>query len=203
MEMTWMTASDDVLTQLPPGVQSKGTVGDFWLWAFSDLRQNNVRGIFSEWLVARLLGIEHVARDPWAAHDLTSPEGIRLEVKSSAYVQAWERTGPPRIVFDGLKGCIWDPTLGRAKVATYNADLYVFCLHVERDSAIWSALDVSKWRFWLVPRSRIAELGLKQVSLTTLRKSADRYGPEMSAAEFVSTGREVIAALVSNPSAYG
>jgi hypothetical protein len=34
------------------------TVLDFWRWAFGDLCHNNLRGIFAEWLVAQLLGID-------------------------------------------------------------------------------------------------------------------------------------------------
>ena len=65
-----------------------GTVLEFWQWAFGDLCPNDLRGIFSEWLVAQLLGIPPgEGRSSWLAWDLRSPEGVTVEVKSGAHVQ--------------------------------------------------------------------------------------------------------------------
>lgn len=36
---------------------------DFWRWAFSDLRMNNVRGVLAEYIVAKLLNIPLETRD--------------------------------------------------------------------------------------------------------------------------------------------
>ena len=36
-------------------VGEKASVGDFWAWAFSDLRQNNVRGHLAEYIVGLAL----------------------------------------------------------------------------------------------------------------------------------------------------
>lgn len=55
---------------------------EFWRWAFGDLCHNNVRGVFAEWLVAKLLGVElPPTRDAWAAHDLEWRDGLTIEVK--------------------------------------------------------------------------------------------------------------------------
>ncbi len=35
-----------------------GSLLDFWQWAFSDLAANNLRGVYAEWLVAKLLQID-------------------------------------------------------------------------------------------------------------------------------------------------
>lgn len=70
---------------------AKASILDFWQWAFSDLCANNVRGVFAEWLVAKLLDIDLPdARDSWAAWDLQTAEGVTIEVKCGAYVQSWE-----------------------------------------------------------------------------------------------------------------
>ena len=57
---------------------------DFWQWAFSDLQANSIRGIFAEWLVAKLLDIPLTVRDSWAESDLITPESIKIEVKTKA-----------------------------------------------------------------------------------------------------------------------
>jgi hypothetical protein len=48
---------------------------DFWRWAFSDLCDDDVKGIFAEWLVVKLMGIPQVRRVSWANSDLITPEG--------------------------------------------------------------------------------------------------------------------------------
>jgi len=65
---------------------------DFWKWSVSDLISNATRGRFAEFIVASALGInmENV-RDEWSAYDLISPEGIKIEVKSAAYIQSWHQ----------------------------------------------------------------------------------------------------------------
>ena len=148
------------------------TVLDFWQWAFSDLRANDLRGIFAEWLVARLLQIDQPVRDSWAAWDLETPEGVKIEVKAAAYLQAWEQQRPSKIVFSGLQGRTWDPVQGYSESPTYNADLYIFCLQTETDPQRWDPLDLSQWVFYVMSRGTLAALGLKNISLQKLAKTA-------------------------------
>lgn len=60
----------------------EATIKDFWAFAMSDLRANNVRGYFAEFLVARAVGASG-PRIEWDAYDVLTPDGIRVEVKSS------------------------------------------------------------------------------------------------------------------------
>ena len=71
----------------------------------SDLRVNNVRGYLAEFLVTRALGVT-AKRVEWDDYDLLR-EGITIEVKSSAYLQAWPQRGPSQIRFTGLRGRAW------------------------------------------------------------------------------------------------
>lgn len=145
------------------------TILAFWQWAFSNLRANNIRGIFAEWLVARLLNLPQPIRDSWTEWDLTTPEGVKIEVKTSAYVQTWPQMRPSKIVFSGLKGRRLDVTTNQyAAVATFNADLYAFCIHIERDAAIWDALDINQWRFYLLTHEDVARHNCQSLSLVTL-----------------------------------
>ena len=173
-----LTGTETVLNDRT-GLQD-ATVLDFWQWAFSDLRANDVRGILAEWLVAKLLGLDLGVRDSWAAWDLRTPEGVTIEVKTSAYCQTWNQRRPSKIVFSGLRAKTWTPEDGYSDHADYNADLYVFCVHAERDPSRWNALDLDQWRFYLLPREALLALGYKSLSLGTLSSMT----PELTAREF-------------------
>lgn len=68
------------------------SVTDFWRFAMSDLRINNTRGYLAAFLVARSLGID-AQRVEWDDYDVLW-EGVKIEVKSSAYLQAWAQRRP-------------------------------------------------------------------------------------------------------------
>ena len=61
---------------------------DYWSWAYSDIVGNTTRGALAEFIVARAIGSEPAVRNDWAAYDLETPSGIKVEVKSSAYLQS-------------------------------------------------------------------------------------------------------------------
>src|SRR5690606_8699094 len=65
---------------------------DFWRWSSSDLMSNATRGRFAEFIVgtAVRLNPENI-RDEWDAYDLKTEEGIKIEVKSAAYIQCWNQ----------------------------------------------------------------------------------------------------------------
>ena len=64
------------------------TVLDFWRWAFSDRRDNTVRGMLAEFLVAAALGRTETRRKGWDNFDVRTDSGIRVEVKASATSRA-------------------------------------------------------------------------------------------------------------------
>lgn len=72
---------------------------DFWQWSASDLMNNTIRGIMAEFIVAQTLGIADNIRSPWDAYDLLLPNGIKIEVKSSAYIQSWYQKELSNITF--------------------------------------------------------------------------------------------------------
>jgi len=158
----------------------QATVQDFWKWAFSDLRANNLRGIFAEWLVAKLLNIDLSRRDFWAGWDLETTQGLRIEVKASAYLQTWTQSRPSKIIFSGLKGQTWNPETGYSGKASYNSDLYVFCVQIERQAHRWDALDLGQWRFYLLRREELVRRDCRSLSLPALC----RISQELDATEF-------------------
>lgn len=157
---------------------------DFWKFAMSDLRTNNVRGYLAEFLVATAVGADgrRVEWNPW---DVTAPDGTRIEVKSSAYLQSWAqaRLSTPSFKVSSAYG--WDEISGaRSTEQGFNADVYVFCLHTAMSHDDYDALDVSKWQFFVVPRSAVearagAAMGLG--SLERLGASPVKYSQLRSA----------------------
>lgn len=168
------------------------TVLHFWQWAFSDLRANSLRGIFAEWLVARLLGLNQQVRDPWAAWDLITPEGVTIEVKASAYLQSWSADRTSLISFGGLKGQTWSVQTGYSGVATYNADIYIFCVQIEKNPSKWDALDLTQWRFYVLPKEALAQRNYKTITLGALAALT----PEMTRSELPGKTADLVKLLV-------
>jgi hypothetical protein len=128
------------------------TVLDFWQWSASDLVSNATRGRLAEFIVARALGIStDGVRDEWGAYDLTTPEGVKVEVKSAAFVQSWTQQRHSLIQFGTRKTRAWDPNTNCiAAESKRQADVYVFALLAHKAKATLDPLDVSQWRFYVV-----------------------------------------------------
>lgn len=166
-----------LLTGEEPIAGTSGSIRDFWAWAFSDLRGNTVRPMLAEFLVAQALDAAHRPRIEWDAYDVVTPDGITVEVKSSAYVQAWEQARPSAIRFGGLNGRSWDSAAGYSPSATYNADVYVFALATARDHGSYDPLDVEQWTFWVIPRAIVEATGQKSLALSRVEQLAEAPVP--------------------------
>jgi len=179
--------------KLAPGARVPGlsdaTIGDFWSWAYSDLRDNTVRGAFAEWVVGTLLGAEGGGRVGWDAVDLRY-RGRGLEVKSAAYVQAWRQDRLSRIEFQVGRRRGWDAASNEyASEASRSADAYVFCLYPERDVRVADPIDVVAWQFWVVPTRTLdteidgqKSLGLRRLQGLTTRVAAQDLRASVDAA---------------------
>jgi hypothetical protein len=140
----------------------------FWQWTTSDLISNATRGRLAEYLVARAIGLgSDGVRDEWAAYDLCSADGTKIEVKSAAYVQSWHQRAPSSISFVVPKTLAWDAETNRlATEAQRQADVYVFALLAHTDKATIDALDVSQWRFYVLPTAVLNSRTRSQHSIT-------------------------------------
>ncbi|MGL4583724.1 MAG: hypothetical protein ACRCVU_12185 [Flavobacterium sp.] len=149
---------------------------DFWRWGFSDILSNATRGILAEFIVAKALGVDvSNARDQWDAHDLVMPENIKVEVKSSAYLQSWEQLDFSKISFSTRAAIPWNRSIDkRSDVAIRTADVYVFCLLKHKDKATVNPLNLDQWEFYVVSTLQLnKDLGnQKSISLSVLRKLA-------------------------------
>jgi hypothetical protein len=147
-------------------------VRDFWTWASSDLRENVMRGVLAEFLVARALGAERELRVGWDNFDVLTPSGVRVEVKSSAYLQSWPQQRVSTIRFSGLSGRTWDPREGESEARQIRADVFVFAVQTCRDHALYDALDIGQWAFYVVDAAAVEARGTRSVGLGFLDSRA-------------------------------
>jgi hypothetical protein len=144
------------------------TVSGFWQFAMSDLRMNNTRGYLAEFLVARAVGAPGL-RIEWDEYDVLAPDGLRIEVKASAYLQNWEQRNLSRIQFSGLSRRSAPTGDGLVpRPPTYHADVYVFAVQTATNHAEYDPLDVAQWEFYVLPRQAIVTLGQRSIGLATL-----------------------------------
>jgi hypothetical protein len=148
------------------------TLLDFWRWNGSDLASNATRGRMAEFIVAVALGIDlSIPRDEWSAWDLTSPEGIRIEVKSSAYLQSWKQRNLSKIAFSIRPTRAWDGAAGgMADTPQRASDVYVFCLLKHKDKETLNPLDLGQWEFYVLPTNEVNRYSSASISLTSLQK---------------------------------
>jgi hypothetical protein len=121
---------------------------EFWKWAFSDFISNTLRGVLAEYIVADGVGCVDRLRVEWDAYDLLTPDGTKIEVKSSAYLQSWQQEKHSAIRFDISQKKGWDAESNISlKEAARSADVYVFCLFAAVDETTANPLDESQWTF--------------------------------------------------------
>lgn len=148
-------------------------LADFWAWSESDLLSNSTRGLLAEYIVGIALGCtDGTVRREWDAFDLLTHNGLRIEVKSSAYLQSWQQKSASAIKFTVGPATAWfAETNSYAEVRERSADVYVFCLFTTDDRAVADPLDVDQWTFYVAATKHInATIGeQKTITLTSLR----------------------------------
>ena len=141
---------------------------DFWRWSVSDIMSNATRGRFAEFIVGTSVGLnpEHI-RDEWDAYDLKTEEGIKIEVKSAAYIQCWNQKCFSPISFSIKRSVYWDPETNIESVEPKrHADLYVFCLLKHKDQSTVDPLKMEQWHFYVLPTYQLDNYKRSQSSIT-------------------------------------
>ncbi|MDP4000217.1 MAG: hypothetical protein Q8Q11_02170 [bacterium] len=166
----------------------KRTAQDYWQWGYSAVLSNTDRGVLAEYIVAVLLGIDEAARIPWDACDLRLPDGKKIEVKSTAKLQAWSqgKLNEPRIVLKPTKA--YDPRTNTYLPADFNADVYIFCFFKTEKLEKANLLDMSQWDFYVFSQTQIMGLlaGRKSISLKQLESEGFKSISADSVASAVS-----------------
>lgn len=141
---------------------------DFWQWSMSDLVSNVTRGRLAEYVVARALNINTSGvRDEWAAYDLETHSGVKVEVKSASFNQSWHQAKFSAITFTIPATRAWDPrTNTQSPEARRQADIYIFALLHHTDKPTIDPLNVRQWRFYVLPTFELNARTRSQHSIT-------------------------------------
>lgn len=151
--------------------ETKHTVLDFWRWSSSNLVGNTLRGWLAEYIVATAIGTANGVREEWDVFDLTTPQGVRIEVKSAAYIQSWQQKALSKPQFSIRRTVAWDEENGvRETESVRHSDVYVFCLHHHKEPDTINPLYLNQWTFFVAATSLIDQLGnQKTAMLSTIR----------------------------------
>lgn len=152
------------------GAPLPSSVKDFWAWSMSRLIADGPRGDLAEFIVNTALGMDMTEpKRGWGECDIVYPHGgkpVRIEVKCSTLLQAWERPSPPKPVFSIAKtlNCDIEDTgdgyryIGRdGSPPKRRSDIYVFCLFAEEDRSRANPMVLDQWQFYVVPTAAIDE----------------------------------------------
>ncbi len=147
------------------------TLLNFWQWMGSALVSNALRGMFGEYLVALAVRAADGVQEEWAAYDVNTLDGIKIEVKTSGYIQTWVQNKFSIPQFDIAPTYSWDPATNEfGNERSRSSDVYVFCLHHHREQSTIDPLDMGQWTFFVLSTGRLnCEVGGQQsISLNRL-----------------------------------
>lgn len=149
---------------------------EFLAWAYDDLFTNTTRGVLAEYIVATALGIHNTKRVEWDQYDLEFGD-VKVEVKSAAYVQAWEQSRLSTIKFGIRPARGWDSRTNiSATTAQRSADVYVFCLLKGEERDRINPLDVEQWTFYVLSR-HVLDRQVPEQKTIGLAPLIARFGP--------------------------
>jgi len=145
----------------------------FWQWSASDLVSNAMRGILAEYIVASAVGVTEGHRIEWDSYDIETPEGIKVEVKSGAYIQSWAQKKLSTIQFGIRPTQGWDSKNNSYTTAVKRqSDVYVFCVLNHKSQETIDPLNVGQWLFYTLATKELNKaLGAqKTITLPSLMK---------------------------------
>lgn len=158
------------------GNKSNYKLLDFWRWSVSDILSNATRGRFAEFIVGTAIGLNlDKIRDEWNAYDLKTENGIKIEVKSAAYIQSWKQNKYSSISFSIKPSRMWEGvTSNQRGILKRHADVYVFCHLKHKDQKTINPLKLEQWDFYVVPTIKLDNLkpNQKSITLDSLKKLA-------------------------------
>ena len=147
----------------------------FWQWSSSDLLSNATRGKFAEFIIASAMELDLTGelRSDWGEYDLMAWElgGIKIEVKSSSYLQSWEQRYYSNINFSIKKH--GKTSISKEKNIFYRpSDVYVFCLLKHKDKKTVNPLNMNQWSFYVLSTKTINTVFKEKssISLNSLEK---------------------------------
>jgi hypothetical protein len=130
----------------------------FWQWSGSNLVDNAMRGALAEYIVAMDVGCVDIIRGGWEVYDLESPAGVKIEVKSAAYLQTWGQNKFSSISFSIRKAFGWNAETNEVSTTKERgSEVYVFCVLAEKNQPRVDPLNLDQWEFYVVPTKILNE----------------------------------------------
>ncbi|MBD2261232.1 hypothetical protein [Pseudanabaena sp. FACHB-2040] len=166
------------------------TTLDFWRWSSSGFLDNTTRGILAEFIVASALNLTSSLRVEWNAFDLITPEQVRIEVKSAAYLQSWQQKKVSTIRFSIASSYGWNADTNEiSQIRKRSSDIYVFCLLIHKDKQTVNPLNMDQWIFYVLPTAQIDQQvpGQKTLSLSRMQQIGAVQASYETLAETVNT----------------
>ena len=170
------------------------TVKDFWRWAFTDLRDNLIRGILAEYLVVKAVGDELGYRNGWGNYDVKPKGGPTIEVKCSGFLQSWSTKCHSVIRFGSLQGRRFYPetnTYGDAP--EIRAEVFVFAVQTELEPDSYDVLNIDDWDFYVVKADRVRDHAGQSVGIRWVEKYSTGKLP------YRDLGKAILLAGQKNP----
>lgn len=137
------------------------TLKDFWSFQYSNLISSKVRDDISKFIVAKALNITDRKFEYFDGHDLTSKEGIPIEVRSASYITPLGENPSKEIEFNIYKNGDTKKIYGF---------IYIFCLLSHRSKEGLDPLDINQWEFYVTTKSNLEKIlnGNEKITLKKL-----------------------------------
>ena len=145
----------------------------FWQWSASDLVGNTLRGMLAEYIIASAVGSAKGTRTEWDAFDIETPDKVKIEVKSSAYIQSWSQPKLSAISFGIQPTKGWDAKTNTSSIQRVRqSDIYVFCVLSHKDKNTIDPLNINQWVFYILPTKTLNKMvgNQKSITLSSLQK---------------------------------
>lgn len=177
--------------------ENRLTLKDFWQWSKSDLVSNASRGVLAEYLVTSALGLNHGTRNEWEAYDIRTKNGLKIEVKSAAYIQSWFQRKLSTISFSIKPTLSWDyETNLQAKEKKRQADIYVFCLLHHKDKETINPMNLAQWTFYVITTKQLEKIRPERKSITL--EKLKKLNPKAYEFKSLKEGIEDASTICSN-----
>ncbi len=139
---------------------------EFWQWTNSNLINNTTRGILAEFIVAKALNIANQVRVEWDIFDLKYNK-LRIEIKSSAYIQSWKQKVYTKPTFGIQPTLAWDENTNKfGDDLKRHSDVYIFCMLNHKDQDTINPLNLNQWDFYIIPTEKLNEWKKNQKTIT-------------------------------------
>jgi len=97
------------------------------------------------------IGVNDQISGSWESFDLLLPDGIRIEVKSSGYIQTWDQQSISKIKFSIRPALGWDSVTNEYETEKCrHSDVYVFCVLKHKEQSTINPLDLNQWEFYVI-----------------------------------------------------